>query len=223
MLNPNDSVTAQRHQLPVERFRQILNEYAKQWGKRFANLEIFTTVESLAEFMPPSLLVLRVRSRLNSGSSWDALHFRTEGEDIYVAGGGRIGDTPEFRDHLGYIDQAGHLSASLEILNSEAKTPMEGVLRTLDPTTLGANDVAVRLTEEDLQRLERSQKREIVTVYLTDPPRFAPLELEGGPVYQFLTVHGAIWHIAGEPKRGPDRTSVKLVVEPYDDGTTGFI
>lgn len=205
---------------PIEAFKAVLAEFASSWAATAPRLEVFALLAQRG-FGPPTDLTLRVQPSNTSGRAWDALQFRLEGETIYIADGGRIGGVPEFRDYLSLVKKAGHLDATLRALNAEDAAPVEGILRTIDPNTLGARDVAVRLTEAEYRKLiDSDDEPTSVVLREASPPRLAPL-LEDGP-YKFLTIEGGTWELAGALLSNEDGTHTARIKRSAD-GTSPFL
>ena len=73
-------------------------------------------------------------------------------------------------------------------LNDEAERPIEGVLRTLVTSTLGANDFVGRLRATDYEALRQADGQHRLTMRQATPVVVAP-SVPGWPgMYRFLTV-----------------------------------
>lgn len=202
MTNPARASHGGAFAAPIEAFKAVLAEFAASWAASAPRLEVFAILATPQQFGPPTELALRVQPR-SRARPWDALQFRLEGETIYVADGGRIGGVPEFRDYLELVKKAGHLESTLRALNAEDEAPIEGVLRTIDPHTLGAHDVAVRVTEAEYAKLDADDELTIV-LRETSPQRLAPLAPDTD--YKFLTVEGDTWVVQGNLQANGDGT-----------------
>ena len=203
-------------------FHAKLRELAEAIRQRFPALSAQAVLQASTDLTEPNQLVLRVSPVQAAQRSWDALQFRIDRPDqISVLGGAPIGGPAEYYQYLRRQLSDGPLRRSLATLNDEAERPIEGVLRTLDPNTLGANDVVVRMRAGDYEALRRADGEHRLSMRQATPVVVAPFVPALSDRYRFLTVEGGTWRLVARPTQ--DVTGeIEAKLEVYDDGRDGF-